>query len=99
MDKDFNTFAQDIGVSFNDPDLLRRAFTHRSYLNQHRGEALGHNERLPISGDAVLELLATHYLFERFPEETEGELTAYRAALVNTQTLAQAAGEIYINDF
>lgn len=99
MPKDFTTFQQSLGIQFNDTDLLRQAFTHRSYLNEHRGEVEGHNERLEFLGDAVLELIATHFLYERFPEKTEGELTAYRAALVNAVTCAEVAGEIGMNDF
>ncbi len=97
--KDFKTFEQNIGVQFNDLALLRQAFTHRSYLNEHRGEGGGHNERLEFLGDAVLELIATHYLYEQFPDKPEGELTAYRAALVNANTCAAIATEIEMNDF
>jgi ribonuclease-3 len=97
--KDFKSFEQNIGVQFNDAALLRQAFTHRSYLNEHRGESGGHNERLEFLGDAVLELIATHFLYEQFPKNTEGELTAYRAALVNAVTCAQIATEIGMNDY
>lgn len=86
-------------MQFNDPALLRQAFTHRSYLNEHRGEALGHNERLEFLGDAVLELISTHFLYDKYPDRTEGELTAYRAALVNAVTCAEVATEIGMNDF
>ena len=96
---DFKTFEQHIGVAFNDPELLRQAFTHRSYLNEHRGSVSGHNERLEFLGDAVLELISTHFLYEKFPTATEGELTAYRAALVNAVTCAEVATEIGMNDF
>jgi ribonuclease III len=99
MTKDFTSFETAIGVEFNDLALLRQAFTHRSYLNEHRSEAVGHNERLEFLGDAVLELIATHFLFEKFPDKTEGELTAYRAALVNAVTCAEVAQEIGMNDF
>ena len=99
MLKDFNTFQTDLGLQFNDPTLLRQAFTHRSYLNEHRGEAVGHNERLEFLGDAVLELIATHFLYEKYPERNEGDLTAYRAALVNAVTCAEVANEIGMNDF
>ena len=99
MQKDFDTFQSGLGLQFNDPALLRQAFTHRSYLNEHRGEAVGHNERLEFLGDAVLELIATHFLYEKFPHEAEGELTAYRAALVNAVTCAEVAAEIGMNDF
>jgi len=99
MQKDFNTFEANIGVQFNDASLLRQAFTHRSYLNEHRGEVAGHNERLEFLGDAVLELIATHFLYEQYPQQTEGELTAYRAALVNAVTCAEVATAIGMNDY
>lgn len=99
MAADFNTFQGKLGFQFNDFDLLRQAFTHRSYLNEHRGEVKGHNERLEFLGDAVLELIATHFLYKKFPERTEGDLTAYRAALVNATTCAEVAGELGMNDY
>ncbi len=98
MAADFNTFQQKLGLEFNEPDLLRQAFTHRSYLNEHRGEVKGHNERLEFLGDAVLELIATRFLYEKFPTQTEGDLTAYRAALVNAVTCAEVAQELGMND-
>ncbi len=99
MPKDFKSFEQTIGVEFNEPELLRQAFTHRSYLNEHRGEVSGHNERLEFLGDAVLELVVTHFLFEKFPDKAEGDLTAYRAALVNAVTCAEVAQDIGMNDY
>jgi ribonuclease-3 len=78
---------------------LRQAFTHRSYLNEHRGEVKGHNERLEFLGDAVLELISTHFLYEKFPDPAEGDLTAYRAALVNAVTCAEVATELGMNDY
>ena len=99
MLKDFNTFQKTIGVEFNDLELLRQAFTHRSYLNEHRGEVAGHNERLEVLGDAVLELISTHFLYNKYSDKPEGELTAYRASLVNAVTCAEIAHEIGMNDF
>src|SRR5579872_4745286 len=99
MPKDFKSFEQATGIQFNDMGLLRQAFTHRSYLNEHRGEALEHNERLEFLGDAVLELIATHFLYEKFPDHQEGELTAFRAALVNAVTCAEVAQEIGMNNY
>ncbi len=99
MEKDFKNFEESLGISFNDTALLRQAFTHRSYLNEHRGEGGGHNERLEFLGDAVLELIATRFLYEKFPKEDEGALTAYRAALVNAVTCAEIATAIGMNDF
>jgi len=96
---DVNTFAHNLSLTFKNPALLRQAFTHRSYINEHRGEELEHNERLEFLGDAVLELISTHFLYEKFPDKTEGELTAYRAALVNAVTCAEVANDIKMNDF
>lgn len=99
MTEQFKTFEQRLGFSFNDIELLRQAFTHRSYLNEHREERLEHNERLEFLGDAVLELIVTHFLYEKFPDKSEGELTAYRAALVNAVTLSEIAAHIGMNDY
>ncbi len=92
-------FAETMGVRFKDIDLLREAFTHRSYLNEHRNLKTGHNERLEFLGDAVLELVITEYLFRKYPDEPEGRLTAYRSALVNTNSIADAAVRWGMNDY
>ncbi len=99
MQKDFAAFENSLKIKFNDSGLLRQAFTHRSYLNEHRGEVSGHNERLEFLGDAVLELISTHFLYEKFPDKSEGELTAYRAAMVNAVTCAEVATELGMNDY
>lgn len=99
MAKDLATFQEKINITFKNQLLLRQAFTHRSYLNEHRGEAYGHNERLEFLGDAVLELISTHFLYERFPTKDEGDLTAYRAALVNAVILSEVAAGIDMNDY
>ncbi|MEK7552730.1 MAG: ribonuclease III [Patescibacteria group bacterium] len=96
---DFAKFATRAKLAFRAPDLLRQALTHRSYLNEHREANWDHNERLEFLGDAVLELVVTDYLFGRYPKETEGDLTAYRAALVNTDTLAEVAIDLGVNDY
>jgi len=96
---DFNSFAKKIGVPFNDLNLLIEALTHRSYLNEHRDYTGSHNERLEFLGDAVLELAATDFLFKKFPAKPEGELTSYRAALVNTVSLAESAQALGINEY
>ncbi|OHA08760.1 MAG: ribonuclease III [Candidatus Sungbacteria bacterium RIFCSPLOWO2_01_FULL_60_25] len=88
-----------IGISFQNPDLLEQAFVHRSYLNENPGFRLPHNERLEFLGDAVLELVITEILYERFPEKPEGELTSLRAALVNANMLAAVGQEIGLNEF
>ena len=96
---DFSLFEQKIGVTFKNKSLLKQAFTHRSYLNENPRKLLQHNERLAFLGDAVLELAVTEYLFKKFPNKTDGDLTSYRAALVNTQSISRAAREIDMNDF
>lgn len=88
-----------LGVSFSDPTLLLTAITHRSYLNEHREATWEHNERLEFLGDAVLELVVTDYLFKQYPDKPEGELTAIRAALVNTNSLAAASEVLGINQY
>lgn len=96
---DFSLFAERLGLSFNNLDLLIEALTHRSYLNEHREYVGSHNERLEFLGDAVLELAVTDFLFKKFPATPEGELTSYRAALVNTVSLAATAQALGVNDF
>ncbi|MDO8566959.1 MAG: ribonuclease III [bacterium] len=96
---DFSTFSKKLGCSFNNLDLLIEALTHRSYLNEHREYAGSHNERLEFLGDAVLELAATDFLFKKYPTKPEGELTSYRAALVNTVSLSESAQALGISDF
>jgi len=96
---DFSSFAQKLSISFHSPQLLIEALTHRSYLNEHHDYAGNHNERLEFLGDAVLELATTDFLFKKFPAKPEGELTAYRASLVNTVSLAESAQALGINDF
>lgn len=88
-----------IGVAFHDRAHLLTAMTHRSYLNENREATQPHNERYEFLGDAVLELIITDFLFNKFPEKPEGELTAVRAALVNTNTLSEAARVLGVNDY
>jgi ribonuclease-3 len=88
-----------IGFTFVDKMFLLTAVTHRSYLNENRDAKQEHNERLEFLGDAVLELVVTDFLFGKYPEKPEGELTAVRAALVNTLSLADASGKLGINDY
>src|SRR4051812_16558884 len=87
----YSTFANDVlGVEFKQPDLLVTAFTHRSYVNEHKKSVHEHNERLEFLGDAVLELVVTAYLFAHF-QEPEGVLTNWRSALVRTESIGAAA--------
>jgi ribonuclease-3 len=96
---DLNKLQTIIGATFSDLDLLRSAITHRSYLNEHKEATWEHNERLEFLGDAVLELVVTDFLFRKYPEKPEGELTAIRAALVNTISLAAASEALGVNEF
>ncbi len=88
-----------LGTQFNDLDLLRSAVTHRSYLNEHKEATWEHNERLEFLGDAVLELVVTDFLFKKYTDKPEGELTAVRAALVNTVSLSAASEALGVNEF
>ncbi|RJQ28993.1 ribonuclease III [Candidatus Parcubacteria bacterium] len=83
-----------IGIQFKNTDLLEEALTHRSYLNEYPGVRPSHNERLEYLGDAVLELIVSEELFKKFPRSLEGQLTVFRAALVNYQMLGRIAQEI-----
>jgi ribonuclease-3 len=87
-----------VGFVFVDKMNLLTAITHRSFLNENRDAKQQHNERLEFLGDAVLELVVTDFLFGKYPEKPEGELTAVRAALVNTISLADASDKLGIND-
>lgn len=92
------TLQQTLGIHFSNPALLREALTHRSYLNE-IDQAWPSNERLEFMGDAVLGLISTDYLFHRFPEYEEGDLTNLRSALVRTETLARFAQEIDLGQY
>lgn len=87
-----------IGFKFKNKDLLLQALTHRSYLNENPKWHLDQNERLEFLGDAVLELVVTEYLYNNYPNP-EGELTNWRAALVNANILSQISNEFKLNDF
>lgn len=86
-------------IKFKKPELIKTAFTHRSYINEHRRAQLEHNERLEFLGDAVLELVVTDYLFRTYPDQPEGELTSWRSALVKTESLAELAEELGIGQY
>lgn len=92
-------YGRKIGTTFKNKDLLVEALTHRSYLNEYPKWRLPHNERLEFLGDAVLELIVTEALFEKFPKQPEGQLTVLRAALVNYQILARVAESIDLDEF
>lgn len=91
-------FQNHIGIQFHNQDLLAQAFIHRSYINENPRSGLEHNERLEFLGDAVLELVVTEYLYATYPHHNEGDLTSYRAALVNAVTLGGVASFLGFND-
>jgi ribonuclease III len=97
--KDFTSFEESIGIQFKDKNLLQHAFIHRSYINENPKSGLRHNERLEFLGDAVLELVVTDYLYTTYPNSPEGELTAYRSALVNAVVIAEVASAIGMNNY
>lgn len=90
----YQNFAKEtFGFEFNDPELILTAFTHRSYMNEHKKSAKEHNERLEFLGDAVLELVVTEYLFASY-SEPEGILTNWRSALVRTESIGAASARL-----
>ncbi|MCX6738462.1 MAG: ribonuclease III [Candidatus Parcubacteria bacterium] len=98
MSPDFSKFESFTGIAFKNKDILREAFTHRSYLNEAKEKGLTHNERLEFLGDAVLELVSTDFLFKKYPNEPEGVLTAYRAGLVNANILSDIAMNLSLGE-
>ena len=96
--KDILPLEKTLGLGFNNKNLLRQAMVHRSYLNENPSFELDHNERLEFLGDAVLEMAVTEHLYTNFPNP-EGELTNWRAALVNANNLASVARTLEIEDY
>lgn len=96
--KELSKLENKLNIVFKNKDLLQQAFVHRSFLNENPDFQLPHNERLEFLGDAVLELVVTKHLYETYPNP-EGELTNWRAALVNAKKLAEIAEAIGLNDF
>ncbi|WP_422123541.1 ribonuclease III [Planococcus sp. X10-3] len=92
--KAFGELQQELDVSFQNPVLLYQAFTHSSYVNEHRRKKFTDNERLEFLGDAVLELSVSHYLYMKYPDMSEGELTKLRATIVCEPSLVLFANEL-----
>jgi len=97
--KDFFKLEEALGVKFKNLDLLKQAVVHRSYLNEHPDFELHHNERLEFLGDAVLEIIVTEILFHEFTDTPEGDLTNWRASLVNYKMLAAVADELGLEKY
>jgi ribonuclease-3 len=95
-DAEYQKFAREVlGVEFKNLTLLITAFTHRSWVNEHRRQqGIEQNERLEFLGDAVLELVSTEWLYEHYPQEPEGVLTNWRSALVRTESIGAAAEKL-----
>lgn len=92
---DYLDFAKNtLNIQFKDINLLVTAFTHRSYLNEHRKAVREHNERLEFLGDAVLELVVTEYLFRNYNQASEGLLTNWRSSLVRTESISRSADKL-----
>lgn len=96
---DFNEFEKKIDLHFKNKTLLQQAFVHRSYINENKASGLSHNERLEFLGDAVLELVITDFLYNKYTDKPEGELTAYRSSLVNADTCAGIATKLGMGDY
>jgi ribonuclease-3 len=97
-EKDFSGLEEKLGVKFKNIDLIEQALVHRSYLNEHPDFRLGHNERLEFLGDAVVELVVTEYLYANYPNP-EGDLTNWRAALVNAVMLSGVCRDLGAEDY
>ncbi len=95
----FSDFEKKTKITFTDKNLLKQAFTHRSYINENTKGSASHNERLEFLGDAVLELIVTDFLYKKYPTYAEGELTSVRSALVNAIIIAEVAAKIGMNDY
>lgn len=97
--KKLHLFEKNFGYSFKNKDLLKRALTHKSYTNEQQLSPLNHNERSEYLGDAVLELSISHLLMERFKTRPEGELSKFRAAVVNESQLYELAKEVDLGEY
>jgi len=95
----FSDFEDKTKIIFKDKNLIKQAFIHRSYINENPSIGLSHNERLEFLGDAVLELVVTDFLYKKYPNYNEGDMTALRSALVNSVIIADVANNLGMNDF
>lgn len=91
---DIKELLKKLQIEYKNIELYSEALTHRSFLNENRNVKISHNERLEFLGDAVLELIISEFLFEKYPDRPEGDLTSFRAALVKTESLAQISREL-----
>lgn len=94
-----NKLQKNLGIIFKNDSLLKQALVHRSYLNEHPDFKIGHNERLEFLGDAVLEIVVTEFLYLNFSSTPEGDLTNWRASLVNAKMLYEVADELGVEEY
>lgn len=99
MDEVYHELEKKIKIKFNNLDYLKEALTHRSYLNENNNWPYRHNERLEFLGDAILETVISDFLFKKYPNFEEGELTVLRANLANTKSLLEAANKLKLNKY
>lgn len=97
--KNLKDLQKKLGFKFKDENLLKQALVHRSYLNENPSFETGHNERLEFLGDAVLELVVTEFLYLKFTDRPEGDLTSWRASLVNSKMLYEITPALGIEEF
>lgn len=97
--KQYKLLEKKLGYTFKKRELLKCALMHKSYANENKLPALNHNERFEFLGDAVLELVISHLLMEKFPKASEGKLSKVRASIVNEKTLAKVAMSLNLGDF
>ena len=99
MSRKLDELEDIIGYQFSDRSLLEAAVTHTSFANEHRRQKIVHNERLEYLGDAILDFVAADYLYHRFPDKKEGELSKLRASMVSESPLAKCARDLTLPDF
>ena len=99
MEPNLGNLETYLKLKFKNKDILKNAFIHRSYLNEHPEVSIPHNERLEFLGDAVLGLIVSEHLFNKYPNHPEGDLTNFRSSLVNARTLSTAAASLELGQY
>ncbi len=97
--KQLSELEKELDIQFKDKELLRNAFIHRSYLNEHTDEKLPNNERLEFLGDSVLSSVVSEYIYHKYPTHPEGDLTNFRASIVNAKILSRIAQELELGQY
>lgn len=99
MEKNLNRLEKKLGLNFKNKDVLKSAFIHRSYLNEHPNEKLPNNERLEFLGDAVLGMIVSKYIYQKYPQHPEGDLTNFRSSIVNAKSLSKVSSLLKLGDY